>query len=377
VKDGKKKKEREITMTNPEMNEEIPMEEIEKHNRYGDAWFVVHGQVYDGSKFLNEHPGGAESIIMAAGADATDDFMGIHSETAKAMLVDYHIGRVKNTVPAVPKQLDTSVGLQPRATFLNPKVWQKSRLVRKKSLSHNTRLLEFELEHTEQRLGLPVGQHLFLRIKDGNSQHIVRAYTPVSNLSDTGRVGLLVKMYLPNKDFPTGGKMTTFLNSLLLGHAVEFKGPLGRFEYLGKGRVRYRGVERKVKRFAMVCAGSGITPIYQVLRAVVQDEADTTTCIVVNGNRLEEDILCREDLDSWQLRQNIKIWTTLSYPPRDDSWKQGVGRIDAVCLKSHFGAVMNERETMVLVCGPPGLCNVVKKWCEKEGWDLENNLVVF
>ena len=32
---------------------------------------------------------------------------------------------------------------------------------------------------------------------------------------------------------------------------------------------------------------------------------------------------------------------------------------------------------MVLVCGPPGMCEAVKKWCVKEGWDLENDLVVF
>jgi hypothetical protein len=40
----------------------------------------------------------------------------------------------------------------------------------------------------------------------------------------------------------------------------------------------------------------------------VYDENDTTTCIVVNGNRLEADILCREDLEEWQTRKNVKIW---------------------------------------------------------------------
>ena len=58
----------------------------------------------------------------------------------------------------------------------------------------------------------------------------------------------------------------------------------------------------------MVCAGSGITPIYQVLRAVMEDEVDTTQCIVVNGNRFPEDILCKEDLDKWSSRKNVKIW---------------------------------------------------------------------
>ena len=38
---------------------------------------------------------------------------------------------------------------------------------------------------------------------------------------------------------------------------------------------------------------------------------------------------------------------------------------------------MNGIKMMVLVCGPLGICEVVKKWCVEEGWDLENDLVVF
>jgi nitrate reductase (NAD(P)H) len=168
--------------------------------------------------------------------------------------------------------------------------------------------LEFQLEHNEQLLGLPIGQHLFIRVKDSKAEYVVRAYTPISNPLDKGKLGLLVKMYLPSPNYPLGGKMTTVLESLPEGHVIDIKGPLGGFEYLGRGRVRFHGVERKVDRFAMVCAGSGITPIYQVLRAVVEDKVDTTTCIVVNGNRREEDILCREDLERWTSRENVKIW---------------------------------------------------------------------
>jgi hypothetical protein len=52
----------------------------------------IRRQVYDATPFLADHPGGAESILISAGADATDEFNGIHSGKAKAMLVDYYIG---------------------------------------------------------------------------------------------------------------------------------------------------------------------------------------------------------------------------------------------------------------------------------------------
>ena len=298
----------EIVMTNPNVNRQIPLEEIEQHDKNDDAWFIVNGQVYDATKFLKEHPGGPDSIVLVAGTDATDDFMGLHSETAKAMMVNYHIGSVKPNVLPVPKGVPGKDFSQPRAIFLNPKIWQKSRLASKKHITHDTCVLEFELEHAEQQLGLPIGQHIFLRLRDGHSQSVVRAYTPISNPLQRGVFNLLVKMYRPSEQFPSGGKMTMLLDSREDSYHVDVKGPIGGFEYCGRGRVRFHGMERKVTSFAMVCAGTGITPIYQMLRAIVQDESDTTTCAVINGNRLEEDIVCREDLDKWDTLKNVKIW---------------------------------------------------------------------
>lgn len=71
---------------------------------------------------------------------------------------------------------------------------------------HDTRLLEFQLEHEEQSLGLPIGRHLFIRVKDIKSQYVVRAYTPISNPSEKDVLGLLIKICLPSKDYPLGGK---------------------------------------------------------------------------------------------------------------------------------------------------------------------------
>ena len=68
--------------------------QVEAHDTRDSAWFIHDGKVYDGTKFLKEHPGGAESILMVAGQDATEEFNAIHSSKAKAMLADYLIGMV-------------------------------------------------------------------------------------------------------------------------------------------------------------------------------------------------------------------------------------------------------------------------------------------
>lgn len=79
---------KEICMVNKEVSRKITLEEFRKHDGETEPWFVVNGQVYDGTKFLGGHPGGAVSIISAAGQDATEEFLAIR-ESMLIQLIDY------------------------------------------------------------------------------------------------------------------------------------------------------------------------------------------------------------------------------------------------------------------------------------------------
>ena len=68
---------KEIRMTKDGLDKSITIDELRKHDEDTNPWFVVNGEVYDGTTFLEGHPGGATSIIGAAGQDATDEFMAI------------------------------------------------------------------------------------------------------------------------------------------------------------------------------------------------------------------------------------------------------------------------------------------------------------
>jgi nitrate reductase (NAD(P)H) len=68
---------KEIKMTKDGVTRIIDINELRKHDTGESPWFVVNGEVYDGTAFLEGHPGGAQSIISAAGLDATDEFMAI------------------------------------------------------------------------------------------------------------------------------------------------------------------------------------------------------------------------------------------------------------------------------------------------------------
>jgi hypothetical protein len=50
--------------------------------------------VYDCTKYLPDHPGGADSITINAGMDATEEFEAIHSKKAWKQLEPWYIGDV-------------------------------------------------------------------------------------------------------------------------------------------------------------------------------------------------------------------------------------------------------------------------------------------
>ena len=71
------KAEKEVVMTTEGLEKTITIDELQRHAHDQDPWFVVNGEVYEGKSFMEKHPGGAQSIISAAGLDSSDEFLAI------------------------------------------------------------------------------------------------------------------------------------------------------------------------------------------------------------------------------------------------------------------------------------------------------------
>ncbi|MDE9440018.1 hypothetical protein EWS82_13140, partial [Staphylococcus xylosus] len=101
---------------------------------------------------------------------------------------------------------------------------------------------------------------------------VSRSYTPVSNNTDLGRLELVIKCY------PDGLLTGKYLANLKVGDKVLFRGP--------KGAMRYkRGLCKKI---GMIAGGTGITPMYQLIRAICEDDKDTTEVSLILANRTED-----------------------------------------------------------------------------------------
>ena len=382
----------EVSMVKAGLKNPITLEELRKHEDKAEPWFVVDGEVYDGTKFLDGHPGGATSIIAMAGLDGTDEFMAIRqytrlahlysvtnektdSETAKAMMPDYHIGSLDDNAKKMLADTADAAAVsdksEPRATFLQARIWSEASLHSKRMLSWDTRILTFQLDQPEQRLGLPVGQHLMVRLEDSKTHEtLIRSYTPVSEIDSQGFMDMLVKVYF-DKEGVTGGKMSQALEALPIGGRVTMKGPIGKFEYLGRGCCAIQGANKTYTRFIMICGGSGITPIYQVFRSVMRDPEDNTQCLILNGNRQYEDILCKDELDCLAKGNEHKcnIIHTLTRP--NEEWQGRCGRIDADLVKQNC---QHDEETLVLICGPEALEKSMHRIFLELGWPEEQLL---
>ncbi|CAG8522939.1 13426_t:CDS:2 [Ambispora gerdemannii] len=344
------------------------MAQVAKHDNENDCWIVIDNKVYDCTKFLALHPGGADSITINAGTDCSDEFNAIHSPKARKMLEEYYIGDFDESpsAPVLSKPAPAPALIsQPTPTIqsenlvaLNPKVWLSCRLISKKILSKDTRIFRFSLPSEKHQLGLPPGNHIFLRAVI-EEKSIIRAYTPITCSGDPpGYFDLLIKVYFKNVHprFPNGGFMTQHMESLAIGEDIEVKGPLGSIVYLGRGQYQVKsGVtthKRSCSKIGLIAGGSGITPVYQVIKTVVDDPEDTTELSLIYANQTEQDILLREELDSLASKHpNFKVWYTVDRPPKD--WKYSSGFINEELLREHLPGPLPKEQTITLMCGPP------------------------
>jgi len=379
----------------------ITMREVAKHNDEKSCWFVVKNRVYDGTPFLEDHPGGASSMLIVAGEEASEDFDATHSSKAWAMLDDYYLGPLvpegavqpvtfQFAVPSIAKilsmfwRMSCSVLCRPLsairctpASFLQ-KTWQKLPLVEKIVVSSDTRVFRFGLPDPNMRLGLPTGMHMFLKANI-NGEMVLRPYSPMTDDDTVGHVDLLVKVYFAgvHPAFPKGGKMSQHLESMKVGDVIDVKGPVGDFVYTGKGSFTWKGKPRKCTHISMIAGGTGLTPCYQVLNAVLRNPRDKTQVRLLYANRSPEDILAREQLDKLAAAHPDRFTLTYTVDKKPaGAWSGRVGFVNEAMIKECL--FPPSKGNIVAMCGPPIM---VEKACipnlKALGHDADNNTFEF
>ncbi|CCE62277.1 hypothetical protein TPHA_0C01210 [Tetrapisispora phaffii CBS 4417] len=230
---------------------------------------------------------------------------------------------------------------KPKATLVKGQ-YKKFPLIRKTILSHNSAVYRFKLPTEDSILGLPVGQHITVKAVI-NEKTIIRSYTPTSLDTDSrGFFELLIKSY-------ENGNMSKNFAELELNDTIELSGPKGFYNYSPNCR----------KELGMVAGGSGITPMYQIIKAIAQNPNDKTKVSLIYGNVAEKEILLKKQLDDLVATkpEQFRVYYVVDNPSED--WTGGVGYITADVMKEYLPAPGHG--VQLLVCGPLPMVSSVKR----------------
>ena len=177
------------------------------------------------------------------------------------------------------------------------------KLIKKEQISHDTIRVTFENpDGPKAILGLPIGQHISFKFKNAEGKEVIRSYTPTTGDEKPGIVTFVMKVYKPNPPkFPDGGQMSQYVDSLKVGDSCLFRGPKGHLDYQGCGKFEIHRARKPVDKrtcthIGMIAGGTGLTPMLQVIQAVLRNPKDHTKMYLLLANQTEEDILCREEV---------------------------------------------------------------------------------
>lgn len=249
--------------------------------------------------------------------------------------------------PAAKKAEDKVAAAAAATPAAEPKVaftggeqgWVSLKLEEVETVNHNSKRFRFRLPEDDMVSGLHVASAILTKFKaDGAEKPTIRPYTPINDESAQGYMDLLVKAY-------PDGPMSTHLHAMVPGQSLDIKGPIPKYPWAAN----------KHAHIGLIAGGTGITPMFQLCRAVLNNPADKTQITLVFGNIAEEDILLRKELADLENAhpRRFRAFYTLDNPPKA-GWQGDKGFIGAKLLKTVLPEP-KEENIKVFVCGPPGM----------------------
>jgi cytochrome-b5 reductase len=162
---------------------------------------------------------------------------------------------------------------------------------------------------------------------------------------------ILIYLRADFQSYPNGN-ISRAMAALVPGVTIKVKGP--------KGQMVYK--PNMVREIGMLAGGTGITPMLQIIRAILKNPEDKTRVTLIYANVTTADILLKEDLEKLAQKnpQKCKLYLVVEKPL--ESWTGGVGFITEAMIREHCPAPANDIK--ILICGPPPMVSAMKKTTE-------------
>jgi predicted ferric reductase len=141
------------------------------------------------------------------------------------------------------------------------------------------------------------------------------------------------------------GDFTDRIGEVPVGTTAYIDGPHGDFTPVG----------REATRLVLIAGGVGFAPMMGILRHLRAD-AWPHPVTVIYGNRVETQILYRDELEAMRQGLDIDMHLVLSEPPQ--GWDGPVGELTPDVLRRCLGTV--DPEALYMVCGPVPMMDAVE-----------------
>jgi len=204
------------------------------------------------------------------------------------------------------------------------------------------------------------GQYLTLKV-NVNGVELRRPYSICTSNHDD-QIGVTVKKI-------ANGKVSGYLNDQTGSiQTIALMPPEGKF--------KLKTDPDKKRNHVFICAGSGITPIFSMIGAVLEEEPKSS-CYLLYGNKNENSIIFKDALAEMQTKYagQLNVMHTLSAPnqvkegglkglfgKKKTTWSGLTGRID----KAKLNELLEQKssaisDTQFYLCGPSEMIDSMKQ----------------
>lgn len=217
---------------------------------------------------------------------------------------------------------------------------------------------------------LKAGRHIKIIHPDRTT---IKSYTPVTYYQNT--LQLIIKRYTPTDIDPMRGKMSRFITESLCDDYIELEIPTGKIwledilETNPMYQLNVRGSVVGFKKIVAFCGGTGITPVYSMIKHILNrtDQNNTVHIDLYNSFKTFDQIILHNELtDLAEKYNNFHVVHMLTRESKScDSSYQLVelspnvhrcdGHIDKQFVVDHLIIPTQSQDvsdTICLVCGP-------------------------
>ena len=192
-------------------------------------------------------------------------------------------------------------------------------------------------EH-DRELDFRAGQFAWLNLGHSPFSLTEHPFSISTAPADRPRIGFTIKQ---------SGDFTNRIGEVPIGTRAWLDGPHGHFVVPGGPHAG----------LTFIAGGVGFAPVMSILRQLRVERWPGPICLVY-GNRIESQILYREELEAMALEMNLDLRLVLSEPPA--GWPGPTGELSTATLDACLDRAERARRTY-FVCGPPPMMNSVEQ----------------